>query len=345
MTCGTFRMAEKRRSGLGFLMGSVVKLCVLGAGGHASRHIYPCVPMLRGAQVAANADLDEGKAREIAARYAIPHSYGDYRKMLAREKPDGVVVCVGPAFHGAAAVEIMRLGFHVYVEKPPADSCEQAARMLATQRETGKICMTAFKKRFAPAYLKARQVMEDARFGAPVALNIFRTSGKFGGDRYLLNNSIHVIDLAVFLFGRVKRAVAFSPAAGDHAISLEFANGAVGNLTLTDRMSYDRGWEEMAVTGSGGVTVKIDNSVEMIAFQKDVPFAAHKPEFVAGSSHSSVEMGFAGELQAFVDAIAQGNPEPDAGMESTFHTMQIIAALEKSEAGAGIVEIKGGEVP
>ncbi len=44
----------------------------------------------------------------------------------------------------------------------------------------------------------------------------------------------------------------------------------------------------------------------MLAFNKDIPFAAHKPEFVAGNSDSLVEMGFVGELQAFVDAVASG---------------------------------------
>ncbi len=49
--------------------------------------------------------------------------------------------------------------------------------------------------------------------------------------------------------------------------------------------------------GNGGVWVQVDNSVEMIAFHLDQPIAAHKPEFVAGTSHSSVEQGFSGELQ------------------------------------------------
>ena len=74
--------------------------------------------------------------------------------MLEREKPDGVVVCVHADFHARVAIEAMEAGFHVYTEKPPALDLAQCREVLATQRRTGRVCMCAFKKRFAPAYIR-----------------------------------------------------------------------------------------------------------------------------------------------------------------------------------------------
>lgn len=322
-----------------------IKLCLIGAGGHATQHIYPCLSQLKNAQILANADLDLEKARTSATRFGLANSYADYRQMLDHEKPDGVIICVAPEFHGRVAVELMRAGFAVYTEKPPAIDVAQARAIRAAQRETGQIYLAGFKKRYAPAYQKTKAIIESERFGAPAALSIVRTSGPFNSradprHHYLLESSIHVIDLSAYLFGPVQRVGAFQSAPQNYAITLQFVNGAVGTLTLTDRMSYARGWEEVAVFGSNGVCIEVDNSVEMLAFEKDVPFAAHKPEFVAGSSHSSIEMGFASELQAFVDAIA-AQESPEYGVETSVHVLEIIAAIEKSVQSGQTADVEG----
>lgn len=320
-----------------------IRLGMIGAGGHASRNVYPCFPLLRQAEVVANADLSLEKATQLARRHGIPSSYASYREMLEKEKPDGVLICVGPEFHAKTAIELMKLGFPVYTEKPPATSAVQCREVAEAQRETGGLCMTGFKKRFAPAYVKLKGVIASPRFGAPATLQILRTSGHYSNtddplSQYILDSGIHVIDLATWLYGPVRRVSAFKGAPANYAINLAFQNGAVGSLSLTDRMSYDRGWEEVSVIGANGVCAQVDNSVEMIAFERDLPFAAHKPEFVAGSSQSLTELGFLGELQAFVDALATGT-QPDSDIVSAVHTMEIIVAIEKSVRQNGPVEI------
>ena len=125
-----------------------IKLCIIGAGRHSAANIYPYLHHLDNARVVANADLDIEKAKSIASSFGIPNSYEDYREMLEKERPRGVIICVGGEFHARGAIDIMRLGFNVYTEKPPAPSLDMARQVLETKRETGRICMTAFKKRF-----------------------------------------------------------------------------------------------------------------------------------------------------------------------------------------------------
>jgi predicted dehydrogenase len=310
------------------------RLCMIGAGRHASRIIYSCFPLLRDAVVVANSDLDESRATGIAARYGIPRSYTDYRAMVARERPDGVVICVNSDFHARAAVELMEAGCHVYTEKPPAPDLAACRAMLEASRRTGRVCMTAFKKRFAPAYVKAKAVIAGEHFGPPALLTVTRTSGKWpdGEDSvntYLRENSIHVVDLMAYLFGPVARVTATARPAATAAMTFEFTNGGIGTLAVTDRMSYVRGWEVVVAVGDGGVCVQVDNSVEMSAFKLDQPIASHKPEFVSGTSISAVEQGFSGELQAFVDAIRTGM-QPDANIGDAVHAMAILQAVRQS---------------
>lgn len=321
-----------------------IRLCMIGAGRHASRMIYPCFPLLRDVEVVANCDLDEGRAREVGRKFGIARTYGDYHAMLEQERPDGVIICVAADFHARTAIELMDAGYHVYTEKPPALDLSQCRRMLDAQRRTGKVCMTAFKKRFAPAYVKARSVIRSEAFGPPALLTITRTSGHAppGADSintYLRENSIHVVDLAAYLFGPVARVAAASMPVATAALTLQFASGAVGTLAVTDRMSYARGWEVVTAVGSAGTCITVDNSVEMEAFHFDQPIAAHKPEFVAGGSVSAVEQGFSGELQAFVDAV-RGGTEPEAAITDAVHAMAILQAAREAMQTGRTVEVE-----
>jgi predicted dehydrogenase len=307
---------------------------MIGAGGHASRIIYSCFPLLQNAVVVANADLDNDRAISAGRRYGIERSYSDYHEMLEQEKPDGVVICVAADFHARTAIELMEAGYHVYTEKAPALDLAQCRQMLQMQRRTGKVCMTAFKKRFAPAYMKAKNVINSDDFGQPALLTITRTSGHWGGtedtiNTYLRENSIHVVDLAAYLFGPVKRVSATGRSVATAVLTLQYENGGIGTVAVTDRMSYQRGWEVVTAVGDGGVCIQVDNSVEMNAVKIDQPIASHKPEFVAGTSLSAIEQGFSGELQAFVDAIRTGT-KPDASIEHATYAMAILHAVRKA---------------
>jgi predicted dehydrogenase len=264
--------------------------------------------------------------------------------MLDKDKPDGVIVCVGPAFHGQAAVDIMERGFHVYTEKPPAEDLDQCRQMVEVHKMTGMICMTALKKRFAPAYAKAKELIDSGGYGVPALLNIMRTSGEYkhgDPDKYILDSSIHIVDLAVYLCGPITSVSGTAGPGASYCLSLAFASGATGSMAMTDRMSYKRGWEDVTVVTTEGLCIQVDNSVEMLAIKHDQPVAGHKPEFVAGSSHSSVEMGFQGELQAFVDAIAENNPEPEASISQIIYSMAAIDAMRKAVKTGKTIKVEG----
>ncbi len=317
-------------------MSKKIRLCMIGAGGHASRNIYPCFRFLKGAEVVANCDLDIEKARLIGRRHGIVQSYHDYHDMLDSERPDGVIVCVGPEFHPVAAIELMELGYAVYTEKPPAPNAEECRKVLETHRRTGKICMTAFKKRYAPAYRKAKEIIDSEEFGQPMILHFLRTSGS-SRSIYVLQAGVHATDLIHYFFGPVQRVTAYKQSPTSSAALLGFVNGAVGTLAMTDSLKGNRKWEQVTAIGTGSICIQIDNSVEMVAFREGQPFAAHKADFTTGSSHSSVEMGFAGELQEFVDCIREGRV-PLSSIESSYHAMCIVDAIRKSlETGESVL--------
>ena len=321
-------------------MSEDVKLCMIGAGQHAGWNIYTHFPMLQRGRVIANADLNLDRARAQAARVGIARTYGDYREMLAAEKPDGVIVCVNSAFHARVAPELLEAGFHVYTEKPSCNTLAECVKMRDAARRAKKICMTAYKKRYAPAYVKAKALLADERFGKPVLLNLLRTRGPFTisndpNQAYMLQWGCHAIDLLTYLYGQVASLSAITT--GDepqaYAIHLRYASGAVGTFTVSERVG-GRNLEEVVMIGSGGVVVRCTDSIEMTASKNGQPFAAYKNDFVNGSANGGIEQGFVGELQAFIDAIRSGEP-PEGNIEQGTHTMAVYEAIQASAAAGG----------
>src|SRR5947207_3417499 len=123
------------------------RVCVIGAGSLSSRRIYPYIG-LAGGRLVGVCDLVKSHAERNAGRFGGA-AYDDWDVMLDREKPDGVIVCIGPEEHAMLATAVLRKGYPVYTEKPPAATSQQALTVARVARETGLLCTTAFKKRYA----------------------------------------------------------------------------------------------------------------------------------------------------------------------------------------------------
>ncbi|MDQ3701904.1 MAG: Gfo/Idh/MocA family oxidoreductase [Chloroflexota bacterium] len=321
-------------------MATPFRLGIIGAGNLSSRRIYPCLHYVEDLVLAAVCDMEEARARRNAQKFGGERVYTDHREMLARAELDGVVVCVDPRAHEALAIEALEAGLPVYTEKPPAVTAAGARRVLEASERAGRLCMTAFKKRYAPAYVKAKEIVEGAEFGAPHLLSIDYASGMYRNNAenprtwFLLDFGLHIIDLTRFLFGEVAEVFAWEREETAYAVSLRFANGAVGTLALTSHRDFAVSTEKVELTGGQGRMLTLANSVELTSWQDREIRAWHAPSFSTAGGDSLVETGFARELMAFV-AACRGGVAPASTIASGYRTMLLYEAIRESAAAGG----------
>src|SRR5687768_5611524 len=108
----------------------------------------------RGIQIAAIADPDESGRAAALRRTGAARGYADYRAMLEQERPQ--LVCVAPRWteqHHAMVSAALRVGAHVYCEKPFTQTLAEADDLLAQAPAANLKIAVAHQGRLAPATL------------------------------------------------------------------------------------------------------------------------------------------------------------------------------------------------
>jgi predicted dehydrogenase len=318
------------------------RICIVGAGSLSTKRIYPYIGAA-GAQLVGVCDLDAEKAERNARRFGGT-VYDDMEKMLAAEKPDGVIICIDMDRHAELSKVAMRAGFPVYVEKPPAPSAAAALEMARVSQETGQLCTVAFKKRYNMAYARATEWL--AKFPAEdrYALSIDYSSGQARNDTlrrtFLFDFAVHCIDLAGFLFGDVDKVAAFARGQDAYAVSLKYACGAVGSLSLNCGRHFGVPTEEVELTVKGGSFMTVHNSSIWRITEEGKPCEWREPPTYVSAGDSGYETGHLSEIEDFLAAIREGRTTRSNIYES-YRSMVLYEAIRDSAAAdGGVVVVK-----
>lgn len=317
------------------------RICIVGAGRLSTRRIYPYIGAA-GAELVGVCDLDKDKAECNARRFGGT-VYGDMQEMLEKEKPDGVIICIGPEAHAELASKVMRMGFPVYTEKPPAPSATAALEVARVSQETGVLCSTAFKKRYNKAYNRAKEWLGKYDATDLYSISIDYASGQYSNkdarSSYLLDFAVHVIDLSGYLVGDVAQVCAFSKGMDAYAVSLRYTYGAVGSLNLNCGRSFSLPTEEVEITVRGGNFMTIHNSSCWRITEGEKPVEWREPPTFVSGGDSGHETGHLAEIEDFLKAIEEKRTTRSNIYES-YKSMVLYEAIKASAETGEVVNVK-----
>jgi len=118
-----------------------------------------------GANIAALCDVDSTVLEQIGAEYPNAKKYTDFRKMIEREKLDGVSVAVPDHNHAYISVFAMRHGLNVYCQKPLCKSVHEARIMAKVAAETKVITQMGTQTSAARGTLRTVELIQSGAFG------------------------------------------------------------------------------------------------------------------------------------------------------------------------------------
>src|SRR5687767_1871990 len=133
---------------------------VIGAGGRGWDNLQG----VKSENILALCDVDDDRAAQAYKSFPDAKRYKDFRKMLDSEKSlDAVVISTPDHTHAVAAIAAMRMGKHVYCEKPLAHSIYEVRQMAKIARETGVVTQMGQQ---GHSYEGTRRAVEVFRSGA-----------------------------------------------------------------------------------------------------------------------------------------------------------------------------------
>jgi predicted dehydrogenase/nucleoside-diphosphate-sugar epimerase len=147
----------------------------LAGAGYVSTYHARALRSLKHVQIVGVADPDVARARQLAAHFSIPAVYPSLAKM-ASAQPDVIHILTPPSSHCQLTIEALRMGCHVFVEKPMAETAEECDQMIAAARMAGRILSVNHSARMDPIVLKALDLVRSGACGDILAVDFFRGS-------------------------------------------------------------------------------------------------------------------------------------------------------------------------
>lgn len=327
----------------------VYRFGVIGCGRISKNHMES-IQALPQAKLAAVCDVKEEVLKSVMDRYHC-QGYLNYRELLQNPTIDIVNICTESGYHAAIAIEAMRAGKHVLVEKPMAMSLLEADCMIQTAKEMGVQLGVVHQNRFNSPIKKLRCALEGGRFGklthASAVVRWNRNDEYYNQAAWrgtwmmdggcLMNQAIHNIDLLQWMMGPVESIFAYTATnlrkieAEDTAMAiLKFKSGAIANIEAVTTI-YPKMLEEtlsiFGATGSvrvGGIAL---NKLEVWRFDGDdenneLAKAEKEPPNVYGFGHADI-------IKDMILAVFQ-NRQPAVSGEEGRKALEIVLGIYHS---------------
>lgn len=263
-------------------------------------------------------DPGDAAAQEVSEKYQLARFIDAERLIDAVDVVD--IVAPTDVHHDLCRLAI-RKGKHVFVEKPLANTMEEAKELVKLVKESNIKFQVGHVERFNPAYLATRDLDLNPMFIEVHRLAQFNPRGT--EVSVILDLMIHDIDI---ILGMVKSEVKMISASGvavmtdtpDIAnVRIEFNNGCVANLTSSrismKKMRKMRLFQKDAYIGidflnkkTEIIKLKTQQDVDAFSFDLDTKFG--KKTIAVLNPQVPEVNAIKKELEAFRDAILNNGP-------------------------------------
>ncbi|MBC3784654.1 Gfo/Idh/MocA family protein [Spirosoma utsteinense] len=192
----------------------LLKAVLIGAGHIADSNHIPALKQLSDrVDVVAVCSRDLIKARALADKHGIPSAFDNTTDMYRQCAPDLVVICTPNNLHFPQAMEAMEHGCHVFCEKPPAISAQNARDMANLAAQKGLTLAYNFQLRQTSEWSLLTRCQTDGLMGDiyHIKAHFLRRRGIPGwgyftdksmqGGGALMDLGVHVLDLALCALG------------------------------------------------------------------------------------------------------------------------------------------------
>ena len=312
-------------------MADILRVAVVGCG-IGAQHVEAYRSLRDLFDVVAICDVDEARAREVAAAHGIDRVLTDLDALCALDDVEVVDICTPPYLHVAQTLRVLESGKHVICEKPLAGSLADVDRVALAEMRSGRRVMPIFQYRFGHGLQKLKRLVEQGITGRAYLTTVetawrrrpayyavpwrSRWATELGGP--VVNLAIHAHDLVYYLLGPARCVSAHlttlvNPIETEDCVaaSLEMADGSLCTLAVTtgSAQQISRHRFCFAHLSAESNTEPYANSSDPWTFIGDSPEVEDRVRETLAAFMPGLQ-GYAGQFSRYHEALQSGTELP-----------------------------------
>ncbi|MBS1914843.1 MAG: Gfo/Idh/MocA family oxidoreductase [Bacteroidetes bacterium] len=309
----------------------MLKVGVFGTG-HLGKFHLNNWKEINGIELVGFYDPNDAIAEEVISKYNIKR-FEDANSLL--DACDAADIVAPTNFHFELCQQAIRKGNHVFVEKPLANTMDEARELVKLVKESNIKLQVGHVERFNPAYLAIESMQLSPMFIEVHRLAQFNPRGT--EVSVILDLMIHDIDIILNLVKSEVKTISASGVAvmtdtpDIASVRIEFNNGCVANLTSSrismKKMRKMRLFQKDAYIGMDFLNkktevIKLKTESDIDAFAFDIETAAGKKTIAIANPQVPEVNAIKMELEKFRDAIIN-NTQPVVSAVDGFRAMDV----------------------
>ncbi len=302
--------------------------------------------ILSGCHLVACVDQVEEKATALAAQYSNCVALTDALEAINRADVDIVIIATLHSTLAEIALNAVKAGKHVLIEKPGARRAAELESIIAAARKTGSLVRIGFNHRYHRTFQKARELIDQGKLGELMFIRArYGHGGRVGYDKEwraqpalsgggeLIDQGVHLIDLARWFLGDFTEIDGFA-----HTYYWDMPvddNGFLILKTQKKQVAFLHAscteWKNLFSFEIYGRNGKIDINglggsygIEKIIFYKMSPEMGPPETFMW--EYPMVDNSWATEMAEFLEDIRLKRP-PAAGIHDAYAALQVVEKI------------------
>jgi predicted dehydrogenase len=171
-----------------------------------------------GSKLAVACDTNLARAEELVKLAKTGRAIADFKQAIASPGVDAVIAATFNSMLAEVSAAAIRAGKPVLVEKPAGISVKQIDELISLAEKHGVCVRVGFNHRYHPAFVKAREILASGVMGELMFIRgryghggrvgydkEWRADPKLSGGGELIDQGIHLIDLARCFLGDFKK--------------------------------------------------------------------------------------------------------------------------------------------
>lgn len=299
-----------------------------------------------------------GDTASIAQAWNTP-CFTNWQDLLEQARPDALIIATPSGLHHAQAKAALQAGLHVLLEKPMALRVKEARELVQLAQHKNLRLGVVFQRRTDPVYQAVKQALDSGALGQPVLLSItmpyyrsdayyasaaWRGTWALDGGGILMNQGIHLADVAVWWLGRARQVAAFATTLA-HPIEVEdtltlcvtFTSGALGSISGTTASAPGSAHTLELCGTKGSLRIEGESVVRWDVQGLDKP----ESENIFSSASDPRQTYLGGHrriVQDFVTAVHQERDPVVSGAEGV-KSLELVQAAYESFKNQTIIEV------